>query len=458
MKILLCLPRFEPNANPPLGLAYIAAVLRQRKFDVEILDPTFENFDFAVKRLEKADFDILGISCFTMNYNVSKKLAAIAKKANPNLLAVFGGPHPSILPEETIKDKEVDAVCIGEGEETFAELAERLSKKKSLKGIKGLWFKQGKKTVKNARRPMIEDLDSIPFPARDLIPMQKYLKAVYGTTAWAVKQPSTTITAGRGCPFNCTYCSTKLVYGLNVRFRSAKNIIAEIELLVKDYGIKGMNFIDDTFTINKKLIFDFCDSLAGKKLDVQWACHTRVNNVSLEMLKKMKAAGCTCVGMGVESGNQFVLDNYIKKGINLEQAVNAFKWAKQAGLITDAYFMIGIPGETKEQMRETINFAKKLDLDVVNFSITRPMPKTEMMEIALRQGSISAKDWDDYDFSAKPIYHTDAWNMEELRALQKQAYRSFYFRPSFVLKQALSIRSVSDLKNKINGLKMVLKT
>ena len=456
MKMLLTLPRFEHNANPPLGIAYIASYLKQRNFDVEILDPTFENFEFAEKRLLKADYDILGLSCFTMNYNLSKKLAAIAKQANPNVLTAFGGVHPTIMPELCIKDREVDAVIIGEGEQTFAEIAENLEKNKSLKGIKGLWFKSGKRVFKNSQRPLIKDLDSLPFPARELLPMDKYIHATYGTSAWAVKQPSTTVISGRGCPYQCTYCATKQLFGLTIRLRSAKNLVDEIELLMHNYRIKGLQFVDDTFTINQKLVSEVCDEIAARRLDIEWACHTRVNNVSLELFRKMRQAGCKVIGMGIESGNQWVLDNLIKKGITLEQARTAFKWAKSAGLITDSYFMIGIPGETKGQIMQTIEFAKELNPDAANFNITRPLPKTEMYCIAEKYGKITAKDWDDYSFDARSIYATDAWTEEEIQALLKRAYREFYFRPGFVLKQLFGIRSSADLRKIANGLRMVL--
>ncbi|MFH1257095.1 MAG: radical SAM protein [Candidatus Diapherotrites archaeon] len=456
MKVLLALPRFEPNANPPLGVGYIAAVLKRNGFEVEVLDPTFEGWDFAVKRLKKPDFDVLGFSCYTMNVNRALELTAIAKKANPKLLAVFGGAHPSIEPEATIKEKLVDAVIIGEGEYTFLELAQALKKKGKLEGIRGLWFKKGKKIVRNPPRPLIQNLDELPFPARELFPMEKYLNAVFGTTAWAVKQPSTSIMAGRGCPFQCTYCSTKLVFGLSARFRSAKNVVEEIIELKEKYGVKGLNFVDDTFTLNRKVVEELCNELISRKVGVEWAAHTRVNNASLELFKKMKRAGCTVVGMGVESGNQFVLDNYIKKGIKLSEAENAFALAKKAGLITDAYFMIGIPGETRKNIDETIEYALKLNLDVVNFNITRPMPRTEMMEIAKKAGRLEFSNWDDFDFTAKPIYYCDEWTPEELQLLLKKAYRRFYFRPSYVLKQLFSIRGYSDIKRIFNGLQMVL--
>ena len=457
MKVLLALSRFEPNANPPLGLAYIASSLRKAGVDVEILDPSFEGREFAEARIKKPDYDILGFSCFTMNYNVSKELAALAKSCNKKVLTVFGGPHPSIVPEQTIRDKEVDVVCLGEGEISFVELVRALESGSPLSKVGGIWFKKGKKVVKTPVRKRICDLDALPFPARDLLPMEKYLNSHIGRGAWAVKAPSTTMIVGRGCPFNCTYCSTKLIFGKSVRFRSAKNVADEIALLVKEYGIRGIAFVDDTFTISRAVVDSLCSELIKRKLGVQWACHTRVDTLSPELLKKMRKAGCNYITLGVESGNQEVLDKFVKKGIKLENVEKVFKWTKQAGIISGAYFILGIPGETKENMRETIDFAKKIRPDVVNFNVVRPLPKTEMYELAERFGTLNVKSWDDFNFDAKPIFESREWSSEYVEKMCEKAYSSFYFSPSFMLRQALSIRSFDDLRKIYNGFLMILK-
>lgn len=457
MKVLLALSRFEPNASPPLGLAYIAACLRREGVDVEILDPSFEGREFAEKRIKEADYDILGFSCFTMNYNVSKELAAMAKTCNKNVLTVFGGPHPSIMPEKTIEDKEVDVVCLGEGEISFVELVNALENKLPLEKVDGIWFKRGKKIVKNPVRKRICDLDALPFPARDLLPMEKYLDAKIGRGAWAVKAPSTTMIVGRGCPFDCTYCSTKLIFGKSVRFRSPKNVADEIELLIKDYGVRGIAFVDDTFTISRAVVEGLCSKLVKRKLGIEWACHTRIDTLSPELLKKMREAGCTYITLGVESGNQDVLDKFVKKGIKLKNVEKVFRWTKEAGIISGAYFILGIPGETKENMRETIEFAKKINPDVVNFNVVRPLPKTEMYELAEKFGRLNVKSWDDFNFDAKPIFESDEWSSEYVEKMCEEAYRSFYFRPSFMLKQLVSIRNMDGVRKIYNGFLMILK-
>lgn len=458
MKTLLALPRFEPNTNPPLGIAQIAACMRQQNLEADILDPTFEGFEYARRELKRRKYDILGLSCFTMNINVSMELAKIAKKANPKVFVLIGGVHPTIIPEDTLKEKIVDAVAIGEGEITIPEIVKALSKGKDLRGVKGVYFKdKNGKIVKNKPRPMIDNLDSLPLAARDLLPMDKYLHAAIGRSAWAVKQPSTSIMTSRGCPFSCTYCSTWLTFGKKVRFRSAKHILMEIEHMVENYGIKGLSFVDDTFTLRPKLVEEVCDGIIEKGWKLEWICHTRVDTVSEALFRKMKKAGCRVVALGIESGDQWILDNILKKGIKLGQIKKALGWARNAGLITDAYFMLGSPGESLEQMEKTIKFAKDSLVDYANFNVTRPMPRTEMHDLAKKYGTLTVNSWDDYEFSSKPIFESKDWTAEQVAELKRRAYREFYFNPRYVLRQLTSIRGLYDVKRIWHGVQMILK-
>lgn len=457
MKTLLVLPRFEPNTNPPLGLAYIAAAMRNAGLEVEILDPTFEGFGYAVRRLKNADYGLLGFGCFTMNINVSLKLAGIAKSANPKCKTVFGGVHPTVMPEPTLREKQVDVVVVGEGEQTFVELARRIAGSKSLRGLKGTLYKERGRIVRNPPRALPDNIDELPFPARDLVPMEKYLSASLGRSAWAVRQPSTSIISTRGCPFQCTYCASKVMFGRRARFRSAKNIIGEIQHLIDTYNIRGLVFIDDTLTLRPKVVTEMCDEMIRRKWDLEWICNARVDTVSPELFRKMRLAGCRAIAMGIESGDQWVLDNILKKGIKLGQVRKAFAWAKAAGLITDAYFMLGSPGESLRQMRNTIEFAKHSDIDYANFNVTRPLPGTEMHDLAERYGNLSVTSWDDYEFTAKPIFSSNEWSPDEVMQLKKQAYREFYFNPRYILRQLLSIRGWSDIVRAWHGLQMVLR-
>ncbi|MBN1157004.1 radical SAM protein [Candidatus Woesearchaeota archaeon] len=457
MRFLFTLPRFEKDTNPPQGISYIAAVLRNAGHHVEILDPTFKGFGYAKKGLIEKDYDVLGISTYTKNHEAGLLMAKIAKEHHPSCIVVFGGVHPTILSEETIKDDLVDIVVIGEGEETLLELAERLEKKKELKGVKGILYKKNKKVFRNPPRPLIENLDALPFPARDLLPMHEYLNAKLGRAAWAVRQPATSMVSSRGCPFRCTYCSSHLIFGRRVRFRSPQNIIDEIKFLKKEYGLKGLTFVDDTFTLNKKLVTEFCGLLLKEKIKVDWVCNGRVDTVSKEMLRLMKKAGCKVIAFGVESGNQRILDDILHKDITLERVERAFRWCREVGIKTDAYFMLGIPGETLADMKQSIRFAKKIKADVANFAVTNPLPKTELYDIAKKYGKITARRYSDFDYMKRSVFVSDTLNPRLIEKMQRQANRRFYLNIGYVWRQLFSIRSLSDLRNKFNGFLMVLK-
>jgi anaerobic magnesium-protoporphyrin IX monomethyl ester cyclase len=457
MKILLLLPRLEPNTNPPLGLAYVAASLRGHGFDVEILDPTFEDKAYVLKRLSVPDYDVLGISAYTMNFNLGLEFALFAKSKNPDGRVVFGGIHPTILSEEVIRKEGIDFVVAGEGEQTMVELAEALENQSSLESVSGLIFKKNGQRVVNPPRALIQNLDGLPFPARDLLPMKSYLTAHFGRSAWAVRQPSTTIVTTRGCPFRCTYCSSHLMFGRRTRYRSVANILDEIEMLIRDYGVRGLSIVDDTFIISRKHIYELADEMKKRKIKIEFICNGRVDIIDKDVLKALKEVGCVGIAFGVESGSQYVLDHILKKGITLEQVRKAFQWAHEVGIPTDAYFMIGIPGETEKDIQETIRFSKTLRASAANFAITIPMPKTELFDLALEKGEISAKSWNDFDYTGDPVFESTLLDKERVKELEKKAVRSFYFSTRFLFDQLLSLRGIPDLKRKMKGFLMLLK-
>jgi anaerobic magnesium-protoporphyrin IX monomethyl ester cyclase len=236
-----------------------------------------------------------------------------------------------------------------------------------------------------------------------------------------------------------------------------ENIVDEIEALVHEYQIKGLSIVDDTFIISKKHIYEFAEEMKRRKLKIEFICNGRVDIIDKDILKVLKDVGCVGIAFGVESGSQPILDNILKKGITLEQVRNAFKWAYEVGIPTDAYFMVGIPGETEKDINETIKFSKTLKASAANFAMTIPMPKTELFNIALEKGEILAKSWDDFDYTGKTIFKSKLLDAKKLEELRKKAILSFYFSFSFIWNQILSIRSVYDFKKKIKGLFMLLK-
>ncbi len=432
---------------PPLGLAYIAAVLEKNGFAVKITDMPVEGIteEQLASILKEFKPSIVGITATTPTIGYSARLAAFCKKELPDVLVVVGGPHATAVPEQVASDKNVDIVVRGEGEYSFLEIAEAVKGGKELSGIKGISYKDGKNAVHNGPRPLIENLDELPLPARHLLPMKKYFYV--DAKAW----PMTTIFTSRGCPGMCLYCSAHLTFGRGFRARSAKNVVDEVEQLVKE-GFREIHFLDDTFTLDRKRAVEICDEIKRRGLKFIWCCPNgvRVNAVDAELLKKMKDAGCYSLAFGFESGNQQVLNN-VKKGITLEQSRNAIRMAKAAGIETWGFFMMGLPGETEQTVRDTIDFAKELDPDIAKFHITIPLPGTELFELWKKEGVIKTEDWDKYGIHASEVAEISSISSNKLKDLNKRAYKEFYMRPKFFFNYIRRINSAKRLGNSVKG-------
>lgn len=374
MKIALITPEWRfKNPYPPLGLAYIGAVL-EKENNVRIFDLTLDHIPFEnnMRHIIKFSPDIVGISCMSHNYYEALKVAKYLKN-NINSSIVFGGPHPTIMPGEVLKNDSVDFVIIGEGEYTFLRLCQNYQNKE-FNGIDGLCFKSGngkeKDIIIQPKTKFIENLDDIPFPARHLLKLDDYtLVDDYGNKM-------ITIMSSRGCPYGCTYCY-KGIFGRTYRQRSSRNIIDEIKYCIDEFGYKSFYFIDDLFTLNSKRVEELTSAIKEEHIDIRWQCLARVDNATPKMFKQMKESGCYNIHFGIESGNQDIIDK-VKKGIKLDQVKNAAKYAKDAGIKTKGYFMLGMPGDTKTTMNDTLNFAKTLELNDVMFGITTPFPGTEL--------------------------------------------------------------------------------
>ena len=372
MKIALVMPEWKfENPYPPLGLAYIAAVLERNNYDVRIFDLTLEDnkpFETRVKEIIDFSPEIVGISAMSHNYiNASK--VALRIKTMTKASIVFGGPHPTIMPEEVLKNENIDLVIMGEGEDIFLKLCQNYQNKEFY-GIDGLCFKDNNEIIVQPKKQFIENLDEIPFPARHLLKFDSYtLVDDYGNKM-------VTIMSSRGCPYGCTYCY-KGLFGKTYRQRSSQNIVDEIKYCVNKFGSKSFYFIDDLFTLNLKRVEELTDTIKKEDIDIRWQCLARVNNATPQMFRKMKESGCYKVHFGIESGNQNIL-NKVKKGITLDQVRDAVKYCKDTNIKTKGYFMIGMPGDTKETMQDTLDFADELKLDEVMFSITTPFPGTEL--------------------------------------------------------------------------------
>jgi len=456
MKITLAFPRFQSDSNPPLGIAYIASFLREGGYNnINIIDQTFEGKETLEKNLRNTNPDILMISCLTLNYRDSIEMATLAKKINPNIMTIMGGGHSTVDWQNVIKNNCIDFIVLKEGEITSYELIKTIENNGDFSKIKGIVYKNNGKFIKTEPRPFIENLDELPFPARDLLPMDKYLHAQGGRSAWAIPEPSTTIISSRGCCYNCTYCGIHTTMGPGVRFRSPENVIEELIILKEKYKIKGFYFWDDTFTVNFPRLHKICDLIIENKLDLEWCIQARVNCVNEEILTKMRKAGLKTICYGIESGSQRILDEIYKKGITLEQVRTAVKISKKLGLIVQGYFMIGAPTETMEEINQTINFAKSLDLDAAEWAIVTPFLGTELRRFVEENNLLLDTKTNDLDTHSISIIKNDNFNSEILRNKLQEAIRSFYFRPKYILKKLLKVRSWDDLKRNYKGLRMV---
>ncbi len=426
---------------PPLGLAYIAALLLKNNFSVKILDAFAENLQWPEieARIKEANPMAVGITGTTSTFREAVQIAKIAKRVLPGVKVIAGGIHTTVLPKYTLqRHPEIDIITIGESDFTMLELARALKEGKSLKKVKGLAFRDGKKIVFTEPRPRIMDLDQLPFPARHLLPNEKYRPP----SKAPIKFPFTTVMTSRGCPSACVFCASKVMWGRLLVQRSAENVLSEVEDIVKNYHIKQVIFADDTFTINKQRLFKICDGLA--KLGIVWGCSSRVNTIDEEAIKKMKESGCIWLEFGIESGSQRVLD-IIKKGINLQQAREAIRLAKKYKIQTSTAFMIGNIGETKEDIEKTIQFMKELDSDYLNLSILTPYPGTESYELAEKKGylKIGFESYTQPKYS-DPVIELPGISTEELKAYWKKGMRQFYLRPSFIIRMLR--RSLTDFE------------
>lgn len=329
------------NIIPPLSIAYIAAVLEKEGYYVKIAEGNFMNHVQIKEYIKNEKPDVVGITTTTPTFESVTKVAEDIKYVDKDIKIVIGGPHVTALPQEAIKEDCFDIGVIGEGEITFLELVKAFKKDTSLKKVNGIVYKEKGKIKFTKPREFIKDLDSIPFPARHLLPP---LKDYHPTPASYRKLPLGVLMTSRGCPYQCTFCD-RAVFGTSYRFRSAKNVVNEIEELINKYGAKELKFFDDTFTLDKKRLYEIFDLMKERDIKIGWCCLTRVNHVTKEMLQRMKNAGCWQILYGLESGDDRMLQ-LLKKGATVAQNEQAVKWAHEVGLSVRADFIMGTPGDT----------------------------------------------------------------------------------------------------------------
>ena len=453
--VLINPPQNTKYPQPPLGLASIAAVLERENHQVEILDANALQLSESEAAKEIGNVDIIGITAMTPFINSAIKMAKEVKKEKPGSTVIVGGAHVTVLPEETLSNvPEIDIIVRGEGEETAIELHEALKSGDSLQKVRGITYRDNGRVASTPMRPLIADLDSLPFPAYYLLPLHRYkLHPPHGR-----RLPFMAMLTSRGCPYNCIFCS-KPIFGRKYRYQSPPRIASEVEYLVEKFEVKEIAFYDDIFTLDKNRTIKLAKEFNKRDLSFPWTCETRVDLVTEELLKAMKQAGCYMIAYGIESGNQTILDN-LRKKITIEQVRKAVKMTHDIGIQSIGYFMLGSPGETSATIRQTIDLANHLPLDFAQFSITIPFPGTDLYNLYLEQ-NIGNENWDNFIYIyanlkavSAPVFETASLSKGDLQKWNTKAYKEFYLRFSYIWERLTKTRSLGNLKTNIRGLGM----
>ena len=414
-RVLLVNPPFYRLMNShfnglSLGLSYIAAVLLKNGYEVKIYNADYESsenyadqreifegydnykkilFDLShplwlevKENIERYSPDIIGITMLTGTYRSAENTGRIAKELNKDIPVVVGGTHPTVLPEETIKNEYFDYVVRGEGEYTFLDLVSGVR----IEDIRGLTYvnKRGE-IVNNPDRDFVENLDSLPFPSRGIyLNDTRYMDYGY-------------IMTGRGCPFECTFCASKKLWDRKVRYHSVDRVIKEIKHVQSTFGTNFFFFVDDTFILNKNRVRSICESLIENNLNIKWICESRIEGLDEGLLKLMKKSGCERIKVGVESGSERILKT-VKKNISKDQIRKAVSLIKKVGIGITVHLMIGFPTETNSEVRETLEFGRELDPDYFSLSVLAPYPGTEIYYDIIKNGVVLPKEHWEYFF------------------------------------------------------------
>jgi len=428
-KVALVYPYFHPAYDnsifrfPPLGLGYLAAALRKKGFEVELVDCTFMQFKDAVEKVKRAKPRIVGFySMFSMKKTTLELATAIRTACGGNCgLLVVGGPLPSWSPESFLGA--FDVVAIGEGEETIVELAECFSSGNSFSGVCGLVFKTSDRVVRTEPRRFIRDLDALAFPARDLFDNESYKRYYLERFGYSI---SSMITS-RGCPFSCDFCS-RPIFGMDMRSRSVQNIVGEVKE-IKELGYDRVWFADDCFTLNRRHLLDSCNELVRLRVDAQWECLSRVDTMDRQVAENMRRAGCKRVFFGIESGNDSVL-GLMNKQITTAQAKKAVQAAKAAGLKVGAFFIVGYPGESDKTVLDTVRFASGLPLDYLSFTLPYPIPGTPLYE-RVKDKVVAVEDWEEprnYRLIRHKLLYASGFSEGKLKFVIGKAHVQFFGR------------------------------
>ncbi len=424
MRILLINP---PSFNlythigaqmPPLGLAYIASVLREGGHLPELLD-----MDVTKKTPDYKEYDIVGISCLTPTYPQSIEIARKAKEKGK--VVVMGGYHPTFMDEDVLKTGVVDYVVRGEGEYVFLELADSIENGSGVESVRGISYIDGERLIRTGNAPY-PDIDKIPFPARDLLPLKLY-------RAFLDERRMTSVITSRGCPFNCSFCSSSKFGGIRWRARSALSVIEEVEILHKKYGFGAVDFMDDNFTLNSERVIEISEETLKRRLDIRWWCLSRADTIAKneDMVRVAARSGLNMVFLGMESADEDVLKSYGKRE-DTATFIKAVELLRKYDVKSWASIMIGALNETGRMISKTINFIKKLDPHAVQISVLTPYPGTRLFEGVKKR--ITTRDWNLYD-GAHSVFNAYHLNTKKIQSILKKAYISIYLSPKRLVRE-----------------------
>jgi anaerobic magnesium-protoporphyrin IX monomethyl ester cyclase len=449
--------RSDKYIEYPIYLSYTVAVVEEAGFEVSFIDAIMDelSIDGFARKVRDDGPRLALIETSTPSIAHDLETAAAVKDLSPATFVALLGSHVTFFDLEILKEnRAVDAVVRGEFEYTAADLARALDKGGSSPGtdldlswVLGLSYRDADGELhRNPDRPLFEPLDRMPFPARHIVKDDGYRAGIYSGGH------PTAMVSSRGCPYRCTFCLwPDILYGHKFRARSARNVVDEIEEAVRTYGHDEIYFDDDTFTIDRQRVMDICALILerGLEKEVEWIAQCRVDTVDREMLEAMKAANCGYILFGVESGSPQMLKK-MKKGITLDKVRFAFELTGQVGIKTQAFFLFGMPGETQETIRETLEFAKELNASSTQFAVAIPHPGTALYQECKDNGWLTSENWADYT-SESSLIETPWLTAEEVEQARVRAYREYYYRPRFIVGEALKIRRMADIKRLARG-------
>ena len=443
------------GVNPPIGLAYLAAYLRENNIEVEILDAHALRIGLKDLETKPFDYDVIGVSSMTPSLYSSLNVLRIVKKINPLCKTIMGGPHISAVPIETMNSyPEIDFAVIGEGERTMLELVRAIQNEDNPHNVNGIAYKKDGGVKLTPTRDLIANIDELPFPAYDLLPLDKYYQHLHHVSLGknVPIKPFMILFTSRGCPYKCSFCASEVIWHRRVRFRSTDNVLSEIDMLVNEHNIKVLDIADDNFLMNKKRLNEILDGLIERNYGLYFNCLSRVDSVNREILQKLTRTGCYLMRYGVESGNPEML-NRMHKDVTIDQIKRAFELTKEAGISSSASFIIGHPGETKQSVKDTINLAKKINPILAHFFIAIPLPGTELYDIAMEKNLIvnmNFREWK--QLPELPAIRTEELTQEDLKEWRRKAYKTFYFRPAYIFERLRNIKGVAQVNFYFKGL------